>query len=478
MDSIDYSQVRFSFIGTRKHIFKDKKYYINVFDDFLLMGIIPNSQNPKYAIKFSINIKFRWSLKKTKNGWIIESFCFPYKKSAKAIFGNNEDLQKFKEFINLKVTFENINEIYQQLQQIGKGSSGKVFSAIHTIEQQIYAIKSVKKKQLKQQQEQGQAAFKMEISILKLLSKYPDNFITLKEIYEGQNKQCLVITYLEGPSLSEEIERLKTQNKNRFSSLEVKIIMKKLLINLANLHQHKIIHRDLKPENLMFKKKGDFSSLILVDFGLATYESLEMWFFPKCGTPGYVAPEIFTIKPSNQYSTKVDIFSCGCIFYKLLTGNNIFQGQTVDEVFRQNKKCLIEFNLPLDQNYVTEYSINLLQKMLLKNPINRITAFDALNHPFFQDFNEDVYPSLKSLQFNHELNDDEVINEEIREEDKYFIQMPKITRKCQKMKDFSFFQQNPVQKMFYTQQYIDYDSLPGFKFIQVTQRPKVFQLLE
>ncbi|CAD8173952.1 unnamed protein product [Paramecium pentaurelia] len=478
MDQIDYSQVRFSFIGTRKHLFKDKQYHVYVFDDSLLMGIKPNTQNPKYYIKFGINIKFRWTLKKTKEGWIIESFYFPYKKSAKPLFGSNYDLQRLKEFTNLKVTFENMNELYQQFQLIGQGSSGKVFSAIHTIEQKIYAIKSIKKKQLKSQLDYNQGAFKMQVSILKLLAKYPDNFITLKEIYEGEDMQCLVTTFLEGPTLIEEFERLKTTNQKRFSSLEVKIILKKLLINLATLHQNRIIHRDLKPENLMFKIKGDRTTLILVDFGLATYESFEMLFYPKCGTPGYVAPEIFNLKSTSKYSTKVDIFSCGCIFYKLLTGNNIFYGETFDEVLRQNKKCQIDFNLPIDQDYITEYSINLLQKMLLKNPINRINAFDALNHPYFRDINTNIYPSLRSLQFNEEIYEDEEINNEKREEDNNYIQLPKTSRKCQLIWNLSFFQQNSQKTVFDTNQFIEYDHLSGLRFVKVNQSPFVSQVLE
>ncbi|CAD8174191.1 unnamed protein product [Paramecium octaurelia] len=163
MDKIDYSQVRFSFIGTRKHLFKDKKYYVYVFDDSLLMGIIPNSQNPKYKIRLVINVKFRWTLKKTKQGWIIESFYFPYKKSAKPLFGSNDDLQRLKEFTNLKVTFENMNSIYQQFQLIGQGSTGKVFSAVHAIEQKTYAIKSIKKQQMKSQLDQNQVQVRYSI---------------------------------------------------------------------------------------------------------------------------------------------------------------------------------------------------------------------------------------------------------------------------------------------------------------------------
>ena len=79
------------------------------------------------------------------------------------------------------------------------------------------------------------------------------------------------------------------------------------------------MHRDLKPENIMFKNSNEiFGGLKIVDFGLATYTTANKYPFPKCGTPGYVAPEIANLKDlSKKYDKICDIFSIGCIFYKL-----------------------------------------------------------------------------------------------------------------------------------------------------------------
>lgn len=70
-----------------------------------------------------------------------------------------------------------------------------------------------------------------------------------------------------------------------------------------------------------------------------------------------MAPEILSTSVDNKYTTKVDVFSCGCILYKLLTGKSIFNGNTFDEVLRVNKKCELDLNLPIDQQYITENSI-------------------------------------------------------------------------------------------------------------------------
>lgn len=84
------------------------------------------------------------------------------------------------------------------------------------------------------------------------------------------------------------------------------------------MHSLNIMHRDLKPENIMFKETNDLSSLRIVDFGLATRTTAQTYPFPKCGTPGYVAPEIANLKDlTYKYDKICDIFSVGCIFYKL-----------------------------------------------------------------------------------------------------------------------------------------------------------------
>ncbi|CAD8088022.1 unnamed protein product [Paramecium sonneborni] len=495
MDYIDYTEIRFQFIGVRKHFFSDKQYYVSVFDDCFVMGATPHTQQPKYTIKFGFSTKIRWNIKKTKQGLLFDSFSFPYKQEMKVMSANHDNLIKFKEMISLKVTFDNINDLYEPLSLIGKGISAKVYSASQKLDQKIYAIKAIEKAFLKQQNESGQAAFKMEVSILKTLAKFPENFLTLKEIYEGDQVHCLVTSFLEGSSLTQEFDRLKTSDMFRFPIHQTKLIMKKLLTNLAVLHQNKIIHRDLKPDNLMFSKKNDYSTLVLVDFGLATSESMEKFLFPKCGTPGYVAPEILTLKPFSRYTTKVDIFSCGCIFYKLLTGKNLFGGISFDETLKQNRMCQIEFNLQFDQQYITEQSINLLQQMLMINPKHRITAKDALYHPFFdQNLEQNIFQqalifspkrstkiflNAKQEEQQSDLDsfqDDKISNEKQIEESN-FIQLPK-SKRCSLMGDFSLLSQSPCKFLHDTQQFYQKDPLSGFRCIKVTQSPQVSQILD
>ena len=89
---------------------------------------------------------------------------------------------------------------------------------------------------------------------------------------------------------------------------------------LAHIHSKKCIHRDLKPENLLLKNKESHYEIVIADFGLAAFLNEEI-LFKRCGTPGFVAPEILMYKEEEPfYDDRCDIFSAGVIFYILVTG--------------------------------------------------------------------------------------------------------------------------------------------------------------
>lgn len=92
------------------------------------------------------------------------------------------------------------------------------------------------------------------------------------------------------------------------------------------------MHRDLKPENMILKNENEITDNVLkiVDFGLATYCDLPEYLFKRCGTPGYVAPEIInsSSKENVKFCPKVDIFSAGIIFYILIVGRSPFKGKS------------------------------------------------------------------------------------------------------------------------------------------------------
>lgn len=110
--------------------------------------------------------------------------------------------------------------------------------------------------------------------------------------------------------------------------------MAQLLLAADLMHRKNIIHRDLKPDNILMMEKKDFK-ICITDLGLACkVDAAENQLSVKCGTPGYVAPEILK---GYSATTKSDIFSIGCFFYNLLTGKNLFAGKDAKSLLLANK---------------------------------------------------------------------------------------------------------------------------------------------
>ena len=105
------------------------------------------------------------------------------------------------------------------------------------------------------------------------------------------------------------------------------------------MHSKRIMHRDLKPENILLRYPHSCEPVI-ADFGLATWADESEYLFVRCGTPGYVAPEIINIRDMKTKSDPIcDIFSVGLIFHILLFGKSIFPGKTYNDVLVQNRAC-------------------------------------------------------------------------------------------------------------------------------------------
>ena len=188
--------------------------------------------------------------------------------------------------------------------------------------------------------------------------------ISLTEVYETTKYIHLLLPFLSGGELFEKIK-----SKGLYREGDARPVMKNFVSALGYLHSKNIVHRDLKPENLLLASKDNNWDLKIADFGLAAIykgEKLNL----KCGSPGYVAPELLQEK---GYDCSADMFSAGVIFYILLTGRPLFKGQTQDEILTKNQRCEYQLN---DRQWqqVSDAAKDLCLHLLRENPADRLTA--------------------------------------------------------------------------------------------------------
>lgn len=115
------------------------------------------------------------------------------------------------------------------------------------------------------------------------------------EVYETTNSIYFVVDLLNGGELLHRI-----REKGSISENDLKLLIRNMIIALEHLHAKNIMHRDLKPENLLLKSKLSDTEIVVADFGLSTRTDIDDILFKRCGTPGFVAPEVLLYKVTNQ----------------------------------------------------------------------------------------------------------------------------------------------------------------------------------
>ncbi|CAD8075069.1 unnamed protein product [Paramecium primaurelia] len=304
-----------------------------------------------------------------------------------------EDYITFKNLLNYRCLQSTFHDEFGVTKMIGKGSFAKVYFATKKSTGMNYAVKAFNK-EFMQEQFKGRESLENEIKVMRRLNQ--ENLVKLHEVYETQNSIYFILDILKGGEL---LTRVKSQP---LSAPNLQKLMYNLMKALCHLHSKKCIHRDLKPENLLLKEKDNDTDVVIADFGLACFLNEDI-LFKRCGTPGFVAPEILIYKEGDPfYDEKCDVFSAGVIFYILLTGRQPFQGTDYKAILRANKNCEINYNLKQIQTAPLQL-VDLLKKMLYPEPKGRISSEDCLKHPYFKEiFKEqdliDVQDSLREYE--------------------------------------------------------------------------------
>ncbi|XP_043912574.1 calcium/calmodulin-dependent protein kinase type II subunit gamma isoform X12 [Protopterus annectens] len=267
------------------------------------------------------------------------------------------------------VTCTRFTDEYQLYEELGKGAFSVVRRCVKKSTGQEYAAKIINTKKLSARDHQK---LEREARICRLL-KHP-NIVRLHDSISEEGFHYLVFDLVTGGELFEDIVA-----REYYSEADASQCIHQILESVNHIHQHDIVHRDLKPENLLLASKCKGAAVKLADFGLAIeVQGDQQAWFGFAGTPGYLSPEVLRKDP---YGKPVDIWACGVILYILLVGYPPFWDEDQHKLYQQIKAGAYDFPSP-EWDTVTPEAKNLINQMLTINPAKRITAEQALKHPW------------------------------------------------------------------------------------------------
>ncbi|XP_029295320.1 calcium/calmodulin-dependent protein kinase type II subunit gamma isoform X4 [Cottoperca gobio] len=257
----------------------------------------------------------------------------------------------------------------QLYEELGKGAFSVVRRCVKLCTGQEYAAKIINTKKLSARDHQK---LEREARICRLLKH--SNIVRLHDSISEEGFHYLLFDLVTGGELFEDIVA-----REYYSEADASHCIHQILESVHHIHQHDIVHRDLKPENLLLASKCKNAAVKLADFGLAIeVQGDQQAWFGFAGTPGYLSPEVLR---KEAYGKPVDIWACGVILYILLVGYPPFWDEDQHKLYQQIKAGAYDFPSP-EWDTVTPEAKNLINQMLTINPAKRITAQEALKHPW------------------------------------------------------------------------------------------------
>ncbi|KAI6003874.1 Pkinase-domain-containing protein [Pisolithus albus] len=285
---------------------------------------------------------------------------------------------------------------YIQLEKLGEGTYATVYKGRSRTTNEIVALKEI---HLDAEEGTPSTAIR-EISLMKELKHV--NIVRLHDVIHTETKLVLIFEYCD-----QDLKKYMDQHGDRgaLDPVTVRSFMYQLLKGTSFCHENRVLHRDLKPQNLLINRKGE---LKLGDFGLARAFGVPVnTFSNEVVTLWYRAPDV--LLGSRTYSTSIDVWSCGCIFAEMISGVPLFRGRDNqdqllhimriigtpdDRAFRKMATDSPEINIKQFPKYpkisfqqvlpkASPQAIDLLERLLQFDPTKRISATDALSHPYF-----------------------------------------------------------------------------------------------
>ncbi|XP_046419893.1 calcium/calmodulin-dependent protein kinase II isoform X4 [Neodiprion pinetum] len=258
---------------------------------------------------------------------------------------------------------------YDLKEELGKGAFSVVRRCVQKSSGLEFAAKIINTKKLSARDFQK---LEREARICRKL-QHP-NIVRLHDSIQEENFHYLVFDLVTGGELFEDIVA-----REFYSEADASHCIQQILESVHHCHHNGVVHRDLKPENLLLASKAKGAAVKLADFGLAIeVQGEQQAWFGFAGTPGYLSPEVLKKEP---YGKPVDIWACGVILYILLVGYPPFWDEDQHRLYAQIKAGAYDYPSP-EWDTVTTEAKNLINQMLTVNPTKRITASEALKHPW------------------------------------------------------------------------------------------------
>jgi len=266
-----------------------------------------------------------------------------------------------------------IEQFYEvELQnELGSGNFATVYKGRNLVTNLEVAVKKIVKSKV-----ENKRRLKSEVTILAAMHHHP-KIVSMYAVFDTDKYLYLVLELMSEVDLFDEIIERQTLTEREASD-----VIKQVFQAIAHMHKHNVVHRDIKLENLLLKTAGDLTNIKVTDFGLSKDIGLSDA-RSAVGTPFYVAPDIILASENcSIYGPEVDMWAMGVLLFIILSGRLPFTSEKdEDELFDTILEAKIIWKSPQFDN-VSEDAKDLISKLLKAQPTERLTAEQALEHPF------------------------------------------------------------------------------------------------
>ncbi|KAJ8282524.1 hypothetical protein COCON_G00050430 [Conger conger] len=276
-------------------------------------------------------------------------------------------------------------DVYELCEVIGKGPFSVVRRCINRETGQQFAVKIVDVAKFTSSPGLSTEDLKREASICHML-KHP-HIVELLETYSSDGMLYMVFEFMDGADLCFEIVK-RADAGFVYSEAVASHYMRQILEALRYCHDNNVIHRDVKPHCVLLASKENSAPVKLGGFGVAIQLGESgLVAGGRVGTPHFMAPEVVKREP---YGKPVDVWGCGVILFILLSGCLPFYG-TKERLFEAIIKGKYKVMNPRQWNHISESAKDLVRRMLMLDPAERITVYEALNHPWLKERDRYAY---------------------------------------------------------------------------------------